>query len=174
MTIKQIFGHADGALAGTSKTMPTSNANDFVPGQSTSPAEEARLPHQDNSPCLAPQPTIIYQRQPYQQQQFTSENRREDRGSEFYRQQMQQHQVDPLPNQDPRVDQLVHAVGERFGSEPRGRTPIYRKPYPDYIDTIPSPHGFRIPDSTKFTGDSSKSTLEHIGQFVAVWGSRQQ
>jgi hypothetical protein len=32
---------------------------------------------------------------------------------------------------------------------------------------IPYPRGFRVPDLAKFTGDDTKTTYEHIGQFLA-------
>jgi hypothetical protein len=51
--------------------------------------------------------------------------------------------------------------------EPKGRGRTYQKPYPKFFDTIPYPWGFRIPDFMKFTGEDSKTTYEHIGQFLA-------
>ena len=48
-------------------------------------------------------------------------------------------------------DQLANILRE-FGLEPKGRARAYQKPYPDYFDSTPYPHGFRIPDFVKFTG----------------------
>jgi hypothetical protein len=50
---------------------------------------------------------------------------------------------------------------------PRGWTKAYHKPYPEYFDMVPYPRGFRVPDFMKFTGDDSRTTYEHIGQFLA-------
>jgi hypothetical protein len=41
-----------------------------------------------------------------------------------------------------------------------------KKPYPEYYDTVPYPRGFRMPDFAKFNRDDSKTTYEHIGQFL--------
>jgi hypothetical protein len=54
-----------------------------------------------------------------------------------------------------------------FGFNPKGRARAYQKPYPKYFDTIPYLQGFRVPDFTKFNGDDTKTTYEHVGQFLA-------
>lgn len=63
-------------------------------------------------------------------------------------------------------EQLANMLRE-FGFEPRGRARAYQKPYPEHFDLTPYPRGFRIPDFVKFTGEDSRSTFEHIGQFLA-------
>jgi hypothetical protein len=45
---------------------------------------------------------------------------------------------------------------------------VYQKPYPEYFDRIPYPRGLRVPDFTKFTGYDSRTTYEHICQFLAL------
>jgi hypothetical protein len=35
------------------------------------------------------------------------------------------------------------------------------------FDTVPYPRGFWVPDFGRFTGDDSKTTYEHVGQFLA-------
>ncbi|XP_034222874.1 uncharacterized protein LOC117633260 [Prunus dulcis] len=48
----------------------------------------------------------------------------------------------------------------------RGERPTYRKPYPAYIDQIPLPPGFKVPNFTLFNGeDPHASSVEHIGRF---------
>lgn len=43
---------------------------------------------------------------------------------------------------------------------------VYRKPYPDYIDRdYPYPRG--VPELTLFSGDDNRSTVEHVGRFIA-------
>jgi hypothetical protein len=54
-----------------------------------------------------------------------------------------------------------------FGFNPKGRARAYQKPYSKYFDTIPYLQGFRVPDFTKFNGDDTKTTYEHVGQFLA-------
>jgi hypothetical protein len=63
-------------------------------------------------------------------------------------------------------EQIARMLRE-LGSSPRGRGRTYQKPYPEYFDTIPYPQGFRVPDFSKFNGDDTKTTYEHIGQFLA-------
>jgi hypothetical protein len=47
---------------------------------------------------------------------------------------------------------------------------VYQKPYPDYYDQIQYPRGFRTLDFIKFTGEDSRTTLEHVGQFILQCG----
>jgi hypothetical protein len=63
-------------------------------------------------------------------------------------------------------DQVARTLRE-FGLEPTGRAKTYQKPYPEFFDTVPYPRVFRIPDFFKFTEEDSKTTYEHIGQFLA-------
>jgi hypothetical protein len=53
-----------------------------------------------------------------------------------------------------------------FGFNTKGHARAYQKPYPEYFDAIPFPRGFRIPDFMKFNGDDTKTTYEHVGQFL--------
>jgi hypothetical protein len=63
-------------------------------------------------------------------------------------------------------DQVARTLRE-FGLAPKGRTRTYQKPYPEFFDNVPYPRGFRVPDFSKFTGEDSKMTYEHVGQFLA-------
>jgi hypothetical protein len=63
-------------------------------------------------------------------------------------------------------DQITRTLRE-FGFTPKGRARSYQKLYPEYFDTIPYPQGFWVPDLTKFTGNDTKTTYEHIGHFLA-------
>jgi hypothetical protein len=49
----------------------------------------------------------------------------------------------------------------------RGCTKSYRKPYPEFFDSVPYPWGFQVPDFVKFTGEDSRTTYEHVGQYLA-------
>jgi hypothetical protein len=63
-------------------------------------------------------------------------------------------------------DQVARTLRDlRFS--PKGRVRPYQKPYPDYFDSVPYPREFRVPDFVKFTGEDSRSTYEHIGQYLA-------
>uniref|UniRef100_J3NCY2 Retrotransposon gag domain-containing protein n=1 Tax=Oryza brachyantha TaxID=4533 RepID=J3NCY2_ORYBR len=76
------------------------------------------------------------------------------------------------PPMEPEIlkDQLFSIFRDTFGVEPKSRARAYRKPYPDFYDTVPYPRGFRVPDFIKFIGDGSRTTLEHISQFIAQCG----
>jgi hypothetical protein len=63
-------------------------------------------------------------------------------------------------------EQVTHTLWE-LGFAPRGRAKAYKKPYPEYFDTVPYPRGFRVPDFVKFTGEDARTTYEHKGQFLA-------
>ena len=60
-------------------------------------------------------------------------------------------------------------VRENFGVElPRNQ--IYQKPYPEYFDAIQCPPGYKIPDFVKFNGEGTKTTWEHVSQYLAQLG----
>jgi hypothetical protein len=54
-----------------------------------------------------------------------------------------------------------------FGFTPKGRVRSYQKSYPEYVDMIPYPRGFQVPDLAKFKSEDPKTTYENIGQFLA-------
>ena len=47
---------------------------------------------------------------------------------------------------------------------------LTKKLYPMSFDTVTYPAGFRLPEFVKFNGDDSKSTFEHISQYLAQLG----
>lgn len=48
----------------------------------------------------------------------------------------------------------------------KGERLVYKKPYPTYIDQMPLPPGFKVPNFTLFNGeDSYASLVDHIGNF---------
>ena len=46
-------------------------------------------------------------------------------------------------------------------------TPVYRKPYPERIERIKLPRGFKFTTFSLFTSDGSQSTVEHIAKFTS-------
>jgi hypothetical protein len=62
-------------------------------------------------------------------------------------------------------EQIARTLRE-FGFTPKGQAQAYQKPYPDYIDTLTYPRGFRKPDFNRFTGDDTRTTYKHVGQFL--------
>ncbi|GKV03063.1 hypothetical protein SLEP1_g15430 [Rubroshorea leprosula] len=69
-------------------------------------------------------------------------------------------------------NQLIDLVQETYGPALRPLVrPSYHKPYPDYIDRDnPFPRGFKMPEFTLFSRDTSQSTIEHIGRFTIQCG----
>ena len=60
---------------------------------------------------------------------------------------------------------MIHEV---CGPLARGvQTPVYRKPYPDWIDRVEFPRGFKFPTFTLFARNGSQSTIEHIAKFTS-------
>lgn len=53
--------------------------------------------------------------------------------------------------------------------------PVHRKLYPEWVDKMmPLPRGFKTRDVTTFSGEDSKSTMEHICRFTARYGEANQ
>nr|ABA98057.1 retrotransposon protein, putative, Ty3-gypsy subclass [Oryza sativa Japonica Group] len=46
----------------------------------------------------------------------------------------------------------------------------YQRPYPEYVDSVPYPQGFEVPNFTKFIGENAMTTMEHIGRFIDQCG----
>ena len=62
--------------------------------------------------------------------------------------------------------QLWEILGVDVGNRDR----VYQKPYPSSIDSVPYPVGWRVLDFVKFSGEDSKTTWEHISQYLAQLG----
>ncbi len=69
------------------------------------------------------------------------------------------------------MEELISIIiRDKFGIEARNRARVYQKLYPDYYDNISYPRGYRVPKFTKFSGEDSRTTWEHVGQFLAQCG----
>src|SRR6185436_1281554 len=79
--------------------------------------------------------------------------------SEFYT--SQHYQADLIKFKE----DLANAIKSKLGVD-MGTTRLYQKPYPDEFDFTPFPAGWRIPEFTKFNGDDSRTTWEHVSQYV--------
>ena len=64
---------------------------------------------------------------------------------------------------------LAKLIKESLGVDVRGTTCTYQKSYPSSFDLVQYPASFRLPD-VKFSGEDSKSTFEHISQYLAQLG----
>src|SRR6185437_15036272 len=65
---------------------------------------------------------------------------------------------------------LAKMIKESLGVEVKDKTLSYQKPYPMSFDTVTYSASFRLPEFVKFNGDDSKSTFEHISQYLAQLG----
>ena len=67
-------------------------------------------------------------------------------------------------------DEVIKIFRQTFSIDPKGRCRSYKRPYPDEYEHVAYPHGFKISEFVKFMGDDSRTTLEHIGQFIIQCG----
>ena len=63
-------------------------------------------------------------------------------------------------------DEVIKIFRQTFGIDPKERYRSYKRLYPEEYEHVAYPQGFKIPEFVKFTGDDSRTTLEHIGQFI--------
>jgi hypothetical protein len=47
---------------------------------------------------------------------------------------------------------------------------IYQKPYLSIFDSVAYPAIWHVPDFTKFDGEGSRTTWEHVSQYIAQLG----
>ena len=67
-------------------------------------------------------------------------------------------------------DLIRTIIRDNFWFEVRNCAKVHQNPYPDYYDNIPYPRVYRVPEFTKFGGEDSRTTWEHVGQFLAQCG----
>ena len=63
-------------------------------------------------------------------------------------------------------DEIIKIFRQTFDIDSKGRCQSYQRLYPDEYENVAYPHGFKIPEFVKFTGDDSRTILEHIGQLL--------
>jgi hypothetical protein len=66
--------------------------------------------------------------------------------------------------------ELSKLLEESLGVQIKPSRTTYRKPYPSHFDFMKVPDGWKVPDFNKFSGDDSKSTIEHISMFLTQLG----
>jgi hypothetical protein len=65
---------------------------------------------------------------------------------------------------------LAKQMKDDYGIEVKNKNLSYRKPYPSSFDSVSYPIGWRCPEFVKFNGDDSKTTWEHVSQYLAQLG----
>ena len=77
-------------------------------------------------------------------------------------------------NPNPQADELLLKVTEmtknQFGLKPKGLTFSYKRPYPEWYDLVALPTNYRLLEFTKFTGQDSTSTIEHVSWYLTQLG----
>jgi len=68
------------------------------------------------------------------------------------------------------LNEVIKIFRQTFGIVPKGRCRSYQKPYPGEYEHVAYQQGFKIPEFVKFTCDDSRTTLEHICQFIIQYG----
>jgi hypothetical protein len=66
--------------------------------------------------------------------------------------------------------ELSKSLEESLGVQIKLSRTIYHKLYPSHFDFMKAPDGWKVLDFNKFSGDYSKSTMEHISMFLAQLG----
>jgi hypothetical protein len=67
-------------------------------------------------------------------------------------------------------EELSKSFEESLGVQIKPSRTTYHKPYPSHFDFMKAPDGWKVSDFNKFSGDDSKSTMEHVSMFLAQLG----
>ena len=65
---------------------------------------------------------------------------------------------------------LANLLRESFAVDVRRKIRTYQKPYPTTFDSVAYPAGFRLLEFVKFSGEDTRSTFNHISQYLAQLG----
>ena len=65
---------------------------------------------------------------------------------------------------------LANLLKVNFGVDVRSKTHVYLKSYPASFDSVAYHAGFRLAEFIKFRGGDTRSTFEHISQYLAQLG----
>lgn len=87
---------------------------------------------------------------------------------------MAQHIPNALRGQDPmnvNRAQLMEVIQDMYGAGLRRvEKPMFRKPYPHWVDRVPLPRNFKLLKLSLFSGIENQSTIEHVGRFCLQLG----
>ena len=61
-------------------------------------------------------------------------------------------------------------LNTQYGIMPKKGSSTYAKPYPAVYDQMEPPPRFKIQDFSKFSGNDSTSTVEHVSRYTAQLG----
>ncbi|XP_058179969.1 uncharacterized protein LOC131327899 [Rhododendron vialii] len=67
--------------------------------------------------------------------------------------------------------QILEVIQDVYGPGLRRvEKPMFRKPYPHWVDNVPLPRGYKLPELSLFSGTENQSTIEHVGRFCLQLG----
>jgi hypothetical protein len=67
-------------------------------------------------------------------------------------------------------EELNKQMRETFDTDLQSKSCVYQKPYPSYFYSFAYPIGCRILDFVKFNSEDSKTTWEHVSQYLVQLG----
>jgi len=70
--------------------------------------------------------------------------------------------------------QVAEIMRNQYGIVPKRGAIAYAKPYPEVYDLLEAPPKFKTLDFTKFSGNDSASTIEHVSRYLAQLGPASQ
>jgi hypothetical protein len=65
---------------------------------------------------------------------------------------------------------IADVMREQFGLKRKDAGNLYRHPYPEWFERVQLPNRYKVPDFSKFSGQDSVSTYEHVSRFLAQCG----
>jgi hypothetical protein len=65
---------------------------------------------------------------------------------------------------------LAKKMKDDYGIEVKNKNLSYRKPYSSNFGSVTYPIGWHCPEFVKFNGDDSKTTWDHVSQYLAQLG----
>ena len=68
------------------------------------------------------------------------------------------------------MSRITEMMEDQFDLKPKARTTMYRRPYPEWMDAVALPNRYRIPEFSKFSGQDSVTTMEHISRYDVQLG----
>ena len=66
-------------------------------------------------------------------------------------------------------EDLATIIKNKLGVD-LGSSRLYQKPYPPKFDFVSYPAGWHVPEFIKFNGDDSRTTWEHVSQYILQLG----
>nr|AAL77160.1 Putative polyprotein [Oryza sativa Japonica Group]AAP53498.1 retrotransposon protein, putative, unclassified [Oryza sativa Japonica Group] len=79
-------------------------------------------------------------------------------------------QTQGVPQPRPWADMIADVMREQFGLKPKDARNLYQHTYPEWFERVQLPNRYKVLDFSKFSGQDSVSTYEHVSRFLAQCG----